>query len=64
MGPLLELVKVPLDGIPFSLVSSSNLLRVHLIPLYIFDKDVEEHQSQFGLLRTPLITGLHWTQSY
>ncbi|KAK4825953.1 LOW QUALITY PROTEIN: hypothetical protein QYF61_003471 [Mycteria americana] len=38
MGPLLELVQVPLDGIPvstgpLSLVSSANLLRVHLIPL-------------------------------
>ena len=54
MGPPFELSQVPLDGIPssailtvpLSLVPSANLLRVHVIPLSVTDKDVEEHWSQ------------------
>ena len=60
MGPLLELVQVPLDGIPsFWCVSCSTQLGIICklaegalsVTVYVIDENVKQHRSQYGTLK-------------
>lgn len=68
MGPLLQAVLVPLNGVPsFYYVNCTTQLSVIYIlgegtlsPIvFVIDKDVEEHQSQDGLLSDTTWGGLN-----
>ena len=69
MDPLFKPIQVPLEGIlSFCCVKRSAWCHqqfcwgcswFHCLHVYVIDKDVEEHQSQEGILGTPLIMGLH-----